>query len=469
MVLHMTSQLMFVAIELIKSKQKVFCCYVYASNSGVERRILWNELRNIKAITRGCPWLLMGDFNVTLNLEEHSAGGSKINGDMQDFRDCVNDIEVEDINSSGMFFTWIKLPLKPETSVLKKLDRVMISTDFIDKYGNAYASFLPFLISDHSPVVLHIPNTLDKKKKSFRFSNFVAEKPEFLDVVKKEWKCDCDGYSMYKLIQKMKRMKDPLNRIAWKNGNLFQNVKKLEADVKMAQVEVEANPSCSIRKEKLSQVLNEYNIAIDDEEKLLAQKAKVKWLSEGDKNTKYFHNVIKSRRNSNRVRGVCDENGNWFEGDNVAVQFVNHFEKFLGNKGDVEQIENPSELFTNKISQGKAEDMVREVTNKEIKDAIFDIGNDKAPGPDGFTTTFFKKSWEIVGNDVCDAVKEFFKANKLLGEVNATLITLVPKIQNPNKVSDFMPIACCNVVYKCISKIITKRIQECLADIISIN
>ncbi|GJY60322.1 RNA-directed DNA polymerase, eukaryota, reverse transcriptase zinc-binding domain protein [Tanacetum coccineum] len=170
MVLHMTSQLMFVAIELIKSKQKVFCCYVYASNSGVERRILWNELRNIKAITSGCPWLLMGDFNVTLNLEEHSAGGSKINGDMQDFRDCVNDIEVEDINSSGMFFTWIKLPLKPETC---------------------------------------------------------------------EWECDV----------------------------MDINVKKLEADVKMAQVEVEANPSCSIRKEKLSQVLNEYNIAIDDEEK----------------------------------------------------------------------------------------------------------------------------------------------------------------------------------------------------------
>ncbi|GKA68338.1 reverse transcriptase domain, reverse transcriptase zinc-binding domain protein, partial [Tanacetum coccineum] len=385
--------------RIIIGWDKIFCCYVYASNSGVERRILWNELRNIKAITSGCPWLLMGDFNVTLNLEEHSAGGSKINGDMQAFRDCVNDIEVEDINSSGLFFTWIKSPLKPETSVLKKLDRVMISTEFIDKYGDAYASFLPFLIFDHSPV----------------------------------------------------------------------NVKKLEADVKMAQVEVEANPSCSISKEKLSQVLNEYNIAIDDEEKLLAQKAKVKWLSEGDKNTKYFHNVIKSRRNSNRVRGVCDENGNWFEGDNVAVQFVNHFEKFLGNKGDVEQIENPSELFTNKISQGKTEDMVREVTNKEIKDVIFDIGNDKAPGPDGFTATFFKKSWDIVGNNVCDAVKEFFKANKLLGEVNATLITLVPKIQNPNKVSDFRPIACCNVVYKCISKIITNRIQGCLADIVSIN
>ncbi|GJT91413.1 RNA-directed DNA polymerase, eukaryota, reverse transcriptase zinc-binding domain protein [Tanacetum coccineum] len=55
-------------------------------------------------------------------------------------------------------------------------------------------------------------------------------------------------------------------------------------------------------------------------------------------------------------------------------------------------------------------------TNEEIKDAIFGIGNDKAPGPYGYTSMVFKQSWDIVGGDVCGAVKEFFKSNKLLGE-----------------------------------------------------
>ncbi|GJZ70110.1 RNA-directed DNA polymerase, eukaryota, reverse transcriptase zinc-binding domain protein, partial [Tanacetum coccineum] len=103
------------------------------------------------------------------------------------------------------------------------------------------------------------------------------------------------------------------------------------------------------------------------------------------------------------------------------------------------------------------------------KEAMFGIGDDKAPGPDGFTSKFFKKSWKTTGKDVCEAVREFFKTNKLLGEVNATLITLVPKIHNPNKVSDYRPIACCNVIYKCISKIITNRITGCLDKLISIN
>ena len=56
----------------------------------------------------GFPWLLVGDFNVTLKSMEHSAGGSTASNDMQDVIDCVNGIEVEDLCSSGVFYTWVK-------------------------------------------------------------------------------------------------------------------------------------------------------------------------------------------------------------------------------------------------------------------------------------------------------------------------------------------------------------------------
>ena len=51
--------------------------------------------------------------------------------------------------------------------------------------------------------------------------------------------------------------------------------------------------------------------------------------------------------------------------------------------------------------------MITEVSEKEIKDALFDIEDDKALGPDGFTSKFLKVSWDIVGKEVCKAVKEF--------------------------------------------------------------
>ncbi|GJX01649.1 reverse transcriptase zinc-binding domain-containing protein [Tanacetum coccineum] len=58
------------------------------------------------------------------------------------------------------------------------------------------------------------------------------------------------------------------------------------------------------------------------------------------------------------------------------------------------------------------QDMVREISNKEVKDAIFSIGDDKSPGPDGFTAAFFKEAWNIIANDVYLAVREFFRNEK---------------------------------------------------------
>ncbi|GKB99230.1 RNA-directed DNA polymerase, eukaryota, reverse transcriptase zinc-binding domain protein [Tanacetum coccineum] len=126
-------------------------------------------------------------------------------------------------------------------------------------------------------------------------------------------------------------------------------------------------------------------------------------------------------------------------------------------------------IINTKLCLEEARDMVADVTDKEIKADIFDIDSNKSPGPYRFSACFFKKAWDIISRDVCKAVKEFFYNGKLLGEVNATLIALVPKCPVPLKVSEFRPIACCNVIYKYISKIITNRIKDGLTKIISCN
>ncbi|GKF34389.1 RNA-directed DNA polymerase, eukaryota, reverse transcriptase zinc-binding domain protein, partial [Tanacetum coccineum] len=125
--------------------------------------------------------------------------------------------------------------------------------------------------------------------------------------------------------------------------------------------------------------------------------------------------------------------------------------------------------FINKLDAQCADYMVRPVLDDEIKFAMFGIEDDKAAGPDSYTSKFFKTAWNIVGGDVCVAVKEFFYSSKLLGEFNANLISLVPKLQTPLKITDYRPIACCNVVYKCISKVITNRLKEGLGSIVDSN
>ncbi|GJT49004.1 hypothetical protein Tco_0975161 [Tanacetum coccineum] len=73
-------------------------------------------------------------------------------------------------------------------------------------------------------------------------------------------------------------------------------------------------------------------------------------------------------------------------------------------------------------------------SDEEIKVAMFQIDGNKAPGPDGFSSLFFKKAWKIVGKDICKSVREFFDYEKMLMEINFTLLFLIPKIQTPSKV-----------------------------------
>ena len=95
------------------------------------------------------------------------------------------------------------------------------------------------------------------------------------------------------------------------------------------------------------------------------------------------------------------------------------------------------------------------------------MDDNKAPGPDGYTSAFFKKSWSIVGEDFCSAVKDFFASGEILKQINHSTIALVPKSANANTAADYRPISCCNVTYKVISKLLAERLSHVLNDIIS--
>ncbi|GJV73508.1 RNA-directed DNA polymerase, eukaryota, reverse transcriptase zinc-binding domain protein [Tanacetum coccineum] len=462
-----TKQCMFLLVETLCLKVKFFCTIVYASNSYIDRRKLWRDLGAQKSITNGDPWVIIGDFNVSLKVEEHSNGSFALSNEMNEFLDCTREIEVEDILSSGFHFTWTKSRGNPKCKTLKKLDRIMINKAFMEKFPSSHGIFLPYLISDYSLVVLKLPNGMEKRRKAFRFSNFVTDKKEFLPTVMKAWETEIDGHMMYKVVKKLKLMKHSLNNLSWENGNIFERVSKLKDCMKESQAEVDRYPHDDTIKAKSCKVLQEYYKALNEENSLLMQKAKIEWLKDGDRNTKFFHKIIKGRMHKGRIMSVCNEKRERFENEKVAEQFVKHFQEFLGKKDLVMEFPADRIVFPNKLSSDEVDRMSRSISEVEVKNSMFDIDDSKAPGPYGFIARFFKSTWSIIGKDVSKAIQEFFITGKLLGEVNATLISLVPKIQNPDKVSDYRPIACCNVLYKCISKIVTNKIKGVLGKLVN--
>ncbi|KAL2237518.1 UNVERIFIED_CONTAM: hypothetical protein Sindi_0943500, partial [Sesamum indicum] len=104
---------------------------------------------------------------------------------------------------------------------------------------------------------------------------------------------------------------------------------------------------------------------------------------------------------------------------------------------------------------------------EDVKQAIFYIAEDKAPGRDVFSSGFFKAAWPVVGTEVTRAVLDFFTTGKLLKQVNTTLLALIPKVHTPMPVNDFRPISCCNVLYNVITKLLVQRLSMVLDKLIS--
>lgn len=128
-----------------------------------------------------------------------------------------------------------------------------------------------------------------------------------------------------------------------------------------------------------------------------------------------------------------------------------------------------SDLLDYRCSDTEAASLVGPVQAEEIKEALFSMPANKAPGPDGYPMEFYKAAWSVVGKDLVIAVQSFFLYGFMPRSTNATLLSLAPKTTSEEKMSDFRPIACCNVIYKLISKIMAHRLKGILPAAIEQN
>ncbi|GKC21676.1 RNA-directed DNA polymerase, eukaryota, reverse transcriptase zinc-binding domain protein [Tanacetum coccineum] len=93
-----------------------------------------------KHYIRHRPWCILGDFNVALSLDDIATGSSTIDISMREFKECIDDIEVMDVQRTGLKYTWTQKP-KGADGVLKKIDRIMDNLEFHDTFSGVHVIF----------------------------------------------------------------------------------------------------------------------------------------------------------------------------------------------------------------------------------------------------------------------------------------------------------------------------------------
>ncbi|WRX16205.1 Reverse transcriptase domain - like 10 [Theobroma cacao] len=440
----------------------VYTSFVYAKCTRLERRELWNNLRIISDSVQA-PWLVGGDFNSIVSCDERLHGAIPHDGSMEDLSSTLLDCGLLDASFEGNSFTW------SNNRMFQRLDRVVYNHEWAEFFSSTRVQHLNRDGSDHCPLLISCSNTNARGPSTFRFLHAWTKHHDFLPFVEKSWNAPTQASGMTALWYKQQRLKRDLK---WWNkhifGDIFKTLRLAEAEAEQKELIFQQNPS-AINRDLMHKAYAKLNRQLSIEELFWQQKSGVKWLVEGERNTKFFHMRMRKKRVRSHIFRIQYQEGNVTEEphliQNSAVDF---FQKLLkAEHCDLSRFD--SSIIPRIISTTENDFLCAAPSLQEVKKAVFSINKDSVAGPDGFTSFFYQHCWDIIKQDLLEAVLDFFKGTPMPRGTTSTTLVLLPKKPNACQWSDFRPISLCTVLNKIVTKLLANRLSKILPSIISEN
>lgn len=323
--------------------------------------------------------------------------------------------------------------------------------------------YLAYEGSDHRPIISIFEPGKKRRPGIFRYDRRLKDNAEVTKLILEAW-TKASNMPIAERIQIIHGVISRWNKEHQENSRLLIEQKRQELEA--AQSSNENNTQL------IHQITKDLKKAYKAEEAYWRQRSMLLWLRLGDRNSGFFHAATKNRGRANALTVIEDSEGNpVFEEEQIAQVIVSYFGTLFttlsSEKSDIQGV--VEKALRPIISDTYNEKLILIPTPEEIRTAVFSIHADKAPGPDGFSAGFFQTHWVAIGTDIVKEIQEFFVTSKLPPNINETFVRLIPKVLSPKVVADYRPIALCNVYYKIISKILTKRMQPLLSMVISEN
>ncbi|KAK9077285.1 hypothetical protein SSX86_005622 [Deinandra increscens subsp. villosa] len=460
---HKSKSYLLIKGILLGTHQEILIFNIYGPHEPSSKTTLWHELGLKLTEHPSTPVILLGDFNEVrfpherLNSEFHPVNA-------RNFNNFITNAGLKEYNMGGRKFTYVS----DKGDKFSKIDRVLVSPAFMRLWPNASLTALPRVHSDHCPLIL-VTNVLDFGPSVFRFYNSWIGRPGYMETVNAAFsqsQIPQNTMPDRKLQLQLKSVKSALK--SW-NTNFRNNedyeLKIIRDTIDGLELKAEViglTPSELTLRQEYIKKAKEMNAKKSQD---LAQKSRIKWLTDGDENSSYFHGLIRNRRAKNRINGIL-HSGNWITSpdalkDRMLQFFSSKFSEPIPNRP----------LFLSdkfkKLSLSDSASLISPFSLQEIKCAVWSCGSDKAPGPDGFNFRFIKTHWDLLGPNFLEILQHFHSTGTISPGCNSSFISLIPKRKDPLQASHFRPICLIGCIYKIISKVLAIRLKSVIASVIS--
>lgn len=185
----------------------------------------------------------------------------------------------------------------------------------------------------------------------------------------------------------------------------------------------------------------------------------------------FFYRIVQTRLSYNMIRSFILASGVVLNDPlDMSSHAVCHFTNILGPVPAPQVAQSSVQWFQGltpfRCSQDQGQLMTSIPTLEEIASVLLKLNPNKASGPDGLTSGFYKSAWSILGTEVVTSIRHFFYTSFMPSTTNSTILTLVPKHPGASQITDFRPIACLNTLYKVVSRLLVRRLKPILSHLI---
>ena len=254
----------------------------------------WESLERVVAENSN-PWVVFGDLNEIVDISEKS-GGRDLTGKRLFLKEFLCISGGVDLECTGRKFTWSN---RQTMQIKERLDRAVASTSWMHCFPNALVTNLETTESDHSPILIQTAGMDVKLVRPFRFlSAWVSDRDSF-KVVDEAWNTQVrTGKEYFQMSQRIQATSKALK--SWNKehfGLVHENIKLLEDELRDLQTMEDQGGDG--KSERQREIINDLRIQKARQEMIFKQKSRELWLTEGDKNSKFFHasTLIHRRRN----------------------------------------------------------------------------------------------------------------------------------------------------------------------------
>ncbi|XP_026384244.1 uncharacterized protein LOC113279794 [Papaver somniferum] len=213
---------------------------IHAASLTVDGRALWSTLEEINNLNK--PWLILGDFNAVLSIEEKKGGRSPLRVAMLEFNSCVHNCELIQAPKTGLEYSWCNNRVRSKRIVCN-LDRTFYNTKWLEKNPSWGYKVGVRGVSDHGYLCganAIIPKPADIP---FRALKVWIEHDGFFKLVEDNWKLSIKGNPGFFFLSKLKRLKQIIKDWNWNVfGDVNHKIQQAEKNVMEAALESDRNP-----------------------------------------------------------------------------------------------------------------------------------------------------------------------------------------------------------------------------------